>query len=220
MAKIKADEDRHVRTIVLPVPSKEWERAALSLTHEAKNLYNTATFLIRQINSAYRRDEETGEYVRAGDLHTNQNALDAFNRMISVINDKRSGKEDAKLVEDRVVFLDDLRRPPIRPGKASLGPVKFEEELQCRQVHDLRGPVKLLGRGPQNKMATLSGGHFRCYHDRLIGTKLAEEEFDPLPSWPTVPVPQHPTSPQLSIAQAASVPASIFSRFSAFVTWA
>lgn len=99
MAKSKDDEDRHVRTIVLPVPSKDWERAALALTHEAKNLYNTATFLVRQVNSAYDRDDDRGEYVRLVQLHQNQiDVLDAFNRMISAINDKRRGKEDAKVL--------------------------------------------------------------------------------------------------------------------------
>jgi putative transposase len=91
--------DRHVRTIVLPSPSKDWERAALALTHEAKNLYNSVTFLIRQINSAYRRDEETGTYVRIEALHHNQiEVITAFNDMIETINTKRSAKEDAKVL--------------------------------------------------------------------------------------------------------------------------
>jgi putative transposase len=93
------DGDRHVRVIVLPVPSKDWERAALALTHEAKNLYNTVTFLIRQINSSYRRDEETGTSVLIEELHKNQiEVIAAFNGMIDTINAKRSGKEDAKVL--------------------------------------------------------------------------------------------------------------------------
>ena len=90
--------DRSVRTIVLPVPDKGWEKAALALTHEAKNLYNTVTFLIRQINSAYRR-EETGGYVGIAELHQNQTeVIAAFNVMIETINDKRLGKEDARFL--------------------------------------------------------------------------------------------------------------------------
>ncbi|MCV9963674.1 IS200/IS605 family accessory protein TnpB-related protein [Pararhizobium sp. BT-229] len=107
MAK-RSDEkgkDRHVRTIVLTAPSRDWERAARALTHEAKNLYNTVTFLVRQINSAYRR-EETGVYVRAEELHPNQTeVIAAFNAMIGTINAKRSKKEDAKvlpLLEERM----------------------------------------------------------------------------------------------------------------------
>jgi putative transposase len=106
LGKSKDDEDSHVRTIVLPVPSKEWECAALALTHEAKNLYNTATFLIRQINSAYQRDQETGGYVRLGELHPNQaQVIAAFNAMIETVNHKRRGKEDTKvlpLLEERM----------------------------------------------------------------------------------------------------------------------
>jgi putative transposase len=85
--------------IVLPVPSKNWERAALALTHEAKNLYNTVTFLIRQINSAYRRNDATGAYIRSEELHKNQiEVIAAFNGMIDTINAKRSGKKDAKVL--------------------------------------------------------------------------------------------------------------------------
>ena len=100
MAKGSDEKDRHVRTIVLPVPSRDWERAALALTHEAKNLYNTVTFLIRQINSAYRRDEATGEYLRLVELHPNQvEVIAAFNAMIGTINAKRLEKKaDAKLL--------------------------------------------------------------------------------------------------------------------------
>lgn len=81
------------------MPSREWERAALALTHEAKNLYNTVTFLIRQINSVYRRDED-GAYVRLEEIHPNQaEVLDSFNRMIETINAKRLRKKaDAKLL--------------------------------------------------------------------------------------------------------------------------
>jgi putative transposase len=101
LAKVsgKKNGDRHVRTIVLPVPSKTWERAALALTHEAKNLYNTVTFLIRQINSAYRRDDATGSYVCLDELHPNQiEVIAAFNAMIDTINAKRVAKEDAKVL--------------------------------------------------------------------------------------------------------------------------
>ena len=100
MAKGSDSKDRHVRTIVLAVPSRDWERAALALTHEAKNLYNTVTFLIRQINSAYRRDEATGEYLRIAELHPNQlEVIAAFNAMIGTINAKRLEKKaDAKVL--------------------------------------------------------------------------------------------------------------------------
>nr|WP_250808313.1 IS200/IS605 family accessory protein TnpB-related protein [Neorhizobium tomejilense] len=89
---------RQVRTVVLRPPAPDWERAALALTHEAKNLYNTATFLIRQINSAYERDE-AGLYVRHAELHRNQHdAVAAFNMQIDRINDKRKDKEGARFL--------------------------------------------------------------------------------------------------------------------------
>ncbi|TLX16103.1 IS200/IS605 family accessory protein TnpB-related protein [Rhizobium sp. MHM7A] len=85
------------RVLKLAVPNKEWAVVALALTHEAKNLYNTCTFLIRQINSAYLFDNETKTYRHRDDLHEHQRiALMAFNRVIEQVNAKRRAKQNDK----------------------------------------------------------------------------------------------------------------------------
>lgn len=97
--------DRHSRVVFLPVPSKDWSAAAMALTHEAKNLYNTTVFAIRQISSAYHYDGEGKVHVLKDDLHDNQRqALEAFNAHISTINAKRRAKckadDEPKLITD------------------------------------------------------------------------------------------------------------------------
>lgn len=98
------DRVKQVRTIVLPIPSKDWESAALALTHEAKNLYNTVTFLVRQVHTAYEYnlEGETKVYTRKAEHHPNQiAAIDAFNAVVAQVNAKR----EAKRKEDEVVRL-------------------------------------------------------------------------------------------------------------------
>ena len=100
------DSRKQVRAIVVPVPSKDWELAALALTHESKNLYNTVTFLVRQISAAYEFDKETSTHTRIEELHANQTeVLDAFNVAIAAVNAKRVGKDKARflpLLEERM----------------------------------------------------------------------------------------------------------------------
>jgi putative transposase len=79
------------------MPDKEWASVALALMHEAKNLYNTCTFLIRQINSAYIFDPDTRNYRQKDDLHEHQRkALISFNRTIDRVNAKRRLKQTEK----------------------------------------------------------------------------------------------------------------------------
>lgn len=91
--KVKAEK----RVLKLAIPGKEWVSVALALTHEAKNLYNTCTFLIRQINSAYSFNPETKSYSLKDNLHDQQReALISFNRIIEQINAKRRVKQTEK----------------------------------------------------------------------------------------------------------------------------
>jgi len=90
---IKAEK----RVLRLAIPDREWSNVALALTHEAKNLYNTCTFLIRQINSAYVFNGETKVYRLKDDLHEYQReALISFNRIIEQVNAKRRLKQTDK----------------------------------------------------------------------------------------------------------------------------
>jgi len=85
------------RVLRLAIPDREWANVALALMHEAKNLYNTCTFLIRQINSAYVFDGETKVYRLKDDLHEHQReALISFNRIIDQVNVKRRLKQSEK----------------------------------------------------------------------------------------------------------------------------
>ena len=83
------------RVFRLAIPGKEWAVVALALTREAKNLYNTCTFLIRQINSAYVFDPEARNYRLKDDLHEHQrDQLMAFNQVIDQVNTKRKLKQN------------------------------------------------------------------------------------------------------------------------------
>lgn len=85
------------RVLKLAVPDKEWAVVALALTREAKNLYNTCTFLIRQINSAYVYDPENRNYRLQDELHEHQrDAIAAFNQIIDTVNAKRKLKQNDK----------------------------------------------------------------------------------------------------------------------------
>lgn len=82
------------RVLKLAIPDREWAVVALVLTREAKNLYNTCTFLIRQINSAYIYDTESRNYRLKDELHDHQrDALIAFNKVIETVNAKRKLKQ-------------------------------------------------------------------------------------------------------------------------------
>jgi putative transposase len=95
MVVLGSSIDRSVRTIELPIPSKEWGSVASALTHEAKNLYNITTFLIRQVVSAYAYDPETRIHRLRAELHPNQTeAIGRFNAVIDAVNGKKRVKSD------------------------------------------------------------------------------------------------------------------------------
>lgn len=84
---------KQIRTLRLAVPNREWAETAAALCHEAKNLYNITTFLIRQIFSAYEYQAESKSHVLRTELHQSQiDALDLFNRIITEVNEKRLAK--------------------------------------------------------------------------------------------------------------------------------
>ncbi|MCZ7860761.1 transposase [Agrobacterium salinitolerans] len=104
--------DRSVRTIVLPVPDKEWVSVASALTHEAKNLYNITTFLIRQVVSAYDYDSETKTHHQKSELHPNQTmVMERFNAVIEEVNAKKAAKSDKSKVIPRLEA--EMVRPPL-----------------------------------------------------------------------------------------------------------
>jgi len=91
----KKNGDKQVRTLRLSVPDREWAVTALALCHEAKNLYNITTYLIRQVYSAYEYQAETKLNVLKAELHQNQiDAINLFNRVIDQVNDKRRAKAE------------------------------------------------------------------------------------------------------------------------------
>jgi len=91
----KKNSDKQVRTLRLPVPDREWAETAWALCHEAKNLYNITTYLIRQVHSAYEYQAETKLNVLKAELHQNQiDAINLFNRVIDLVNDKRRAKAE------------------------------------------------------------------------------------------------------------------------------
>ncbi|TLX17110.1 IS200/IS605 family accessory protein TnpB-related protein [Rhizobium sp. MHM7A] len=97
---IKAEK----RVLKLAVPDKEWAAVALALTRETKNLYNTCTFLIRQINSAYVFNPESRKYRLKDELHDHQrDALVSFNKVIDIVNSKRKLK-----LNDKTRFVTSL----------------------------------------------------------------------------------------------------------------
>ncbi len=104
--------DRSVRTIVLPVPNKEWSSVASALTREAKNLYNITTFLIRQVVSAYEFDAEKKISRMKPELHANQiDTIDRFNAVIDVVNAKKQSKSEKAKVIPRLE--QDMARAPL-----------------------------------------------------------------------------------------------------------
>jgi putative transposase len=98
--------------VVLPIPDKEWVAVATALTREAKNLYNVATFLVRQVVSAYDYDGSTKLHRLRGDLHPNQvDAIARFNDVIDTVNLRKRAKSDqAKIVSE---LKAEMTKPPL-----------------------------------------------------------------------------------------------------------
>ena len=86
-----------VRTITLPSVKGDGLRALSALTHQAKNLYNTALFLVRQVFTAYEYDSENKISRMKSDLLQSQiDAIEAYNDCIEYINKKRTAKYPAQ----------------------------------------------------------------------------------------------------------------------------
>ncbi|MCZ7860814.1 transposase [Agrobacterium salinitolerans] len=104
--------DRSVRTIVLPVPGREWVSVASALTREAKNLYNVTTFLVRQVVSSYDYDGAAKTYRLKAELHPNQSdTITRFNAVIDAVNGKKQLKSDKAKVIPRLEA--EMVRPPL-----------------------------------------------------------------------------------------------------------
>jgi putative transposase len=89
------DIDYATLTLTLPFPKDDLLRVQLALTHQAKNLYNTGLFLVRQVFSAYEYDKASKLNLRKNndDLKPVQiQVIDFFNQQIGRINDKRTLK--------------------------------------------------------------------------------------------------------------------------------
>jgi hypothetical protein len=94
LAKPKRDIDVMVRTIVIPMKDRQLRRVSKALCHEAKNLYNTTMFCIRQLISAYQWDEEAQVNRLKPNLHQNQiDAISAFNGAVEGVNVTRLAKK-------------------------------------------------------------------------------------------------------------------------------
>ena len=89
--------DKSIRTIALTIPNKEWKNVARELTHEAKNLYNITTYLIRQVVTSYDYNAASKQHKRKKDLHQAQtDVIDRFNATIENVNAKRKETADKK----------------------------------------------------------------------------------------------------------------------------
>ena len=62
------NESHDTLALTLPYPKGELLRAQLALTHQAKNLYNTALFLVRQVFTAYEYDSNSKKSHLKSDL--------------------------------------------------------------------------------------------------------------------------------------------------------
>lgn len=88
-----SNETKQVRTLRLSAPDRDWSLVASALCHEAKNLYNITTFLIRQVHSAYQYLAADKSYALKQKLHPHQaDAIAMFNKIIDQVNDKRRAK--------------------------------------------------------------------------------------------------------------------------------
>jgi IS605 OrfB family transposase len=89
-----------VLTLTLARPKGALEQVCLVLCHQAKNLFNTANFLIRQVTSAYWYDTEAKVSRLRPDLHANQVAVIAhLNAQIVRINVARTAKYPEKVAK-------------------------------------------------------------------------------------------------------------------------
>ncbi len=88
------------RTLTLPHPAGDLLRVLNSLTHQAKNIYNTCVWLIRQVLTAYEYDADAKVSRLKPTLHPEQQAaIDHFNRHIAAVNAKRRDNFPAKLAK-------------------------------------------------------------------------------------------------------------------------
>jgi len=90
----------------------------LSLTHQAKNLFNVCNWLVRQVVSAYEYDRvETVSRLKES-LHPNQiEAIAHFNRQIDEINRKRAENHPAKVEKARLAHDTKSTEAEFKPPK-------------------------------------------------------------------------------------------------------
>lgn len=92
------NESHDTLTLTLPHPKGELLIAQMALTHQAKNLYNTGLFLIRQVLTAYVYDKELETSSLKSELQPIQrDVIDCFNSQIIKINEKRIAKHPAQV---------------------------------------------------------------------------------------------------------------------------
>ena len=90
--------DYNVVTITLATPTGDFLRALEAVTHQSKNLYNTALFVIRQINTAYEYNNITKISNLKADLHPSQTqAIEHVNKAVVKINESRLQKYPAQI---------------------------------------------------------------------------------------------------------------------------
>jgi len=90
MLDVTKDHEQRVLFLPPPKPGSDLLRACLALTHQAKNLYNTGIYLIRQVASAYDKHPETGVHLQKQKLHQAQlDAIAHFNAVVESVNEKR-----------------------------------------------------------------------------------------------------------------------------------
>ncbi len=109
-----------VLVVNVPIRDDVIVRASNALTHQAKNLYNTGVFLIRQVESAYVFDVEKKVSIRkaAEDLKENQiDAIAHFNATIERINAARETKHAKKSDPEAKLKLIQALAPEV--GKLS-----------------------------------------------------------------------------------------------------
>lgn len=91
-----------VTTLTLPKVSGDVLRAFLAATLQAKNLYNSALYLIRQVVTAYEYDSERKLNILKDDIRPEQQAtIDHFNSIIVARNQKRADEYEAKSAKKR-----------------------------------------------------------------------------------------------------------------------
>lgn len=84
------------RTVVLARPGADLTAACLALTLQAKNLYNTAHFAVKNVLSAY--DQMVDVWIRNAELHEHQVlAIERFNAAVDKLNAARKVKHEVIL---------------------------------------------------------------------------------------------------------------------------